>query len=96
MAEPLAEAPTLTLAPGEPTAEAIDAVTRRRAKQFGVAPIRFERGQLTLATTRENLPRALLFGLRVLERPCAFVIAPSNLIEAIIDLRYPSRDAEAA
>jgi type IV pilus assembly protein PilB len=86
-------APTLTLAPGEPTAEAIDAVTRRRAKQFGVAPIRFERGQLTLATTRENLPRALLFGLRVLERPCTFVIAPSNLIEAIIDLRYASGEA---
>lgn len=86
-------APTLALEPGEPTEEAIEAVSRRRAEQFGVAPIRFEQGQLTLATTRENLPRALLFGLRVLERPCTFVIAPEGLIGAIIELRYPPRSA---
>lgn len=86
-------APTLTLAPGEPTPEAINAVSKRRAEQFGVAPVRFENGQLMLATARENLPRALMFGLRVLEMPCVFAIAPAGLIEAIIDLRYAVRDA---
>ncbi len=89
-------APSLVLEPGEPSEEAISAVSRRRALQFGVAPIRFENGHLTLATTRENLPRAVLFGLRVLERPCVFAIAQQELVDAIIELRYAMRDAEAA
>ncbi len=91
-----AMAPALEIATSEPTVKAIAAVTKRRARQFGVAPIRIENGQLVLATTRENLPRALRFGLRVLERPCSFVIGSQKKIEAILAQCYADHATEAA
>jgi hypothetical protein len=91
-----AMSPALQLEAGEPTLKAIAAVTKRRARQFGVAPIRIEHGQLVLATTRENLPRALRFGLRVLERPCSFVVAPSKRVGAILAQCYVDHATDAA
>ena len=91
-----AMSPALELAEGEPSLKAIAAVTKRRARQFGVAPVRIENGILVLATTRENLPRALRFGLRVLERPCSFVVGSPKKIDAILAQCYVDHATDAA
>jgi len=91
-----AMSPALEIGSGEPTLKAIAAVTKRRARQFHVAPIRLENGHLVLATTRENLPRALRFVLRVLDLPCTFVVGAPEQIEALLSQCYADHTIEAA
>lgn len=61
-----------------PTAEAREAVAARQAWQFGIFPMREEGGELQIATTRAMLARALRFAVRVLERPCYFVLCDAE------------------
>lgn len=62
----------------EPTREARAAVAPRQAWQFGIFPMREEGGELQIATTRAMLARALRFAVRVLERPCYFVLCDAE------------------
>ena len=73
----------------DPTAEAICkdallAVSRRQAWQFRVMPLRFEDGELIVATTAEHLARALRFASRCLAVPCYFVIAEADTSPTVI------------
>jgi MshEN domain len=78
----------------DPTSETIDpaahgVISRRQAWQFGLFPLRFEGDQLVLATTKENLPRALRFTGWRLACPCYLVVAdPEPLGRAMMEL-YP-------
>lgn len=71
-----------------PHTEAIACVSRRQAWQFTVLPVRFEGHELVMATTRENLPRALRFATRVLERPCYLVLVDPNTLGEALDFHY--------
>lgn len=64
----------------DPTAEAFDPqalalITRRQAWQFRVLPIRFDDGELMMATTTQHLRRALRFATNVITVPVYLVIA---------------------
>ena len=64
--------------------EASSCITARQAWQFRILPIRFERDELMLATTRQNLPRALRFSATQLSEMCFFVTAePEHLADAL-------------
>lgn len=71
----------------DPRALAI--VTRRQGWQFRVLPIRFDEGELMMATTQHHLRRALRFVTGVIGVPVYFVIAkPRDLGEALCK-HYP-------
>lgn len=72
-----------------PEREALGLVSRRQAWQFSVLPITFDGHELVMATTRDNLPRALRFATRVLERPCFFVLADSEPLADALNEHYP-------
>ncbi len=78
----------------DPRQETIDPaargmISRRQAWQFGLLPLRFEGDQLVLATTKENLPRALRFTGWRLACPCYLVVAdPEPLADAMM-AHYP-------
>jgi hypothetical protein len=68
---------------------ALDLVTRRQAWQFRVLPIRFDNGDLMMATTPQHLLRALRFAVNTLGVPAYFVMAdPAKLGEELCR-RYP-------
>lgn len=69
--------------------EALAAISRRQAWQFRVLPLWFSGDELVVATTRENLARAMRFVAWRIERPVSFVIAePRRLGEALCE-HYP-------
>ncbi len=78
----------------DPTTELISpdallAVSRRQAWQFRVMPIRFEEGELILATTADHLARALRFASRCLAVPCYFVIAEADRLGESLSEHFP-------
>lgn len=87
---------TLDLDENEPEREALELVSRRQAWQFSVVPITFDGHELVLATTRDNLPRALRFATRVLERPCFFVLAEAESLGRALHEHYPMAGAGGA
>lgn len=69
---------------GGPQLDAVSCVTARQAWQFKLLPIRFEHGELMIATTRENLPRALRFAATQMPEVCFFVTcSPDELADAL-------------
>lgn len=68
---------------------AADAVTARQAWQFKVLPLRYEHGELMLATPRANLPRALRFAATQLADACFFVIAEAEPMAEVLQDLYP-------
>jgi type IV pilus assembly protein PilB len=81
--------PPVDLLTFERQPHAARAVTRVQAWQFKVLPVRYEGGELVMATTIQHLPRAMRFALRVLELPCSFVLAqPRALGQALME-QYP-------
>lgn len=69
---------------------AMSTVSRRQCWQFRVMPVRFDdSGDLVLATTADSLPRALRFALRVLERPCSFLITESRMLGEALGEHFP-------
>ncbi|MBL9148768.1 MAG: hypothetical protein JNM94_08765 [Phycisphaerae bacterium] len=71
----------------DPAAEAT--VTRRQAWQFKVAPLRYDEGQLIVATSVEFLPRALRFALTHLAAEVFFVLVPPRDLARHLTERFP-------
>ncbi len=72
-----------------PREDALACVSRRQAWQFTVLPVRLEGGELVMATTRDNLPRALRFATRVLETPCYLVLVEPRALGEALNRHYP-------
>ncbi len=66
-----------------------DLITRRQAWQFRVLPLRFDGGQLIIATTQEHLRRALRFAVGVVGVPVFFVMAESEALGKALCRHYP-------
>lgn len=67
-----------------PTRDVLAVIETRQAWQFGLLPVRFEDGELILATTEDRLARALRFAGWRISFPCRFAIASEDpLMEAI-------------
>ena len=64
-------------------------ITARQAWQFRILPIRFEQGELMLATTRQNLPRALRFSATQMPEMCFFVTAEPEDLAKGLQRSYP-------
>ena len=64
-------------------------VTPRQAWQFKLLPVRFEHGELMIATTRENLPRALRFAATQLGEVCFFVTTPAEQLAEHLQQIFP-------
>jgi hypothetical protein len=68
---------------------AIDLVTRRQAWQFRVLPIRFDQHELLIATTRDDLGRALRFATNIIGLPVFFVMAAPDALGEALCRHYP-------
>ncbi|MCA9295563.1 MAG: hypothetical protein KC983_03580 [Phycisphaerales bacterium] len=68
---------------------ALELVSRRQAWQFSVLPLRFDGSELMLATTQENLQRALRFANKILGVPAYFVLADREALGAALCRHYP-------
>jgi hypothetical protein len=68
---------------------ALELIDRRQAWQFQVLPVRFEGGDLVLATTEAALPRAMRFAGWALGVPVSFVLAEPAALEAGLQASYP-------
>lgn len=64
-------------------------VSRRQAWQFRILPIRMDDGALQLATTEEDLPRALRFACRIIGVPVFFVLVSRGELAGALMKRYP-------
>ena len=78
----------------DPAQEAIDPhalelVTRRQAWQFRVLPIRFDDGELMMATTSRHLRRALRFATNVIGVPVYLVLTPAEKLGEALCRYYP-------
>jgi hypothetical protein len=71
----------------DPAAEAL--VSRRQAWQFRLAPLRFEEGQLVVATATDYLPRAVRFASAQLAVPVFFVLVSPERLASHLAARYP-------
>ncbi len=69
--------------------EAVGAISRRQAWQFRVLPISKNNGELLIATTVENLARALRFVTRTIDTPCSFVITEPLWLGEALQEHYP-------
>lgn len=69
--------------------EAVELVSRRQAWQFRILPLRFERAEVVICTTRQHLPRALNFAYRNIGPECSFVLAEPAHLGAALQARYP-------
>lgn len=68
---------------------AITLVTRRQAWQFCLLPLRLEGRDLVVCTTQDNLPRALRFVYRRLERPASFLLCDPQPLAEALQKHYP-------
>jgi len=69
--------------------DAVQCITRRQAWQFSVLPISKKNGELLIATTVENLARALRFVTRTVDSPCSFVITEPVWLGEALQEHYP-------
>jgi hypothetical protein len=68
---------------------ALALVTRRQAWQFRVLPIRFDAGELMMATTQQHLRRALRFATAVICVPVYLVLAAPEALGQALCRHYP-------
>lgn len=68
---------------------AMSAISRRQAWQFRVFPIRFDGSELVVATTQEDLGRALRFATNVIATPCCFVMTSRPALCKALNRHYP-------
>lgn len=73
----------------EPDPRALAMVDRRQAWQFRVMPVRFDGEDLVVATTNEQLARALRFVSRVLATPCYLVLTESRMLGEALMHHFP-------
>ena len=64
-------------------------VTRRQAWQFGVVPVKWDQGELMIATTSSMLVRAHRFVTRTLDRPTFFVMSSQEGLVRALAREYP-------
>ncbi|RMD65313.1 MAG: hypothetical protein D6824_02835 [Planctomycetota bacterium] len=69
--------------------EALQLVSARQAWQFRVLPIRRDGGEIMVATTKRDLPRALRFAMRRFALPVYFVIAEAEALGEALEDRFP-------
>ncbi|MEE2907982.1 MAG: hypothetical protein VX527_09150 [Planctomycetota bacterium] len=72
-----------------PTPEALGMITRRQAWQFRVMPVSWDGYELTVATTRNDLCRALRFATKVIDRAVFFVMASRESLDEALQRYYP-------
>lgn len=70
-------------------ARALAQVERRQAWQFRVLPIRFDGPDLMVATTADNLCRALRFVTRCLATPCYIVLTEARSLGDALERYFP-------
>ncbi|QOJ00601.1 MAG: hypothetical protein HRU70_08895 [Phycisphaeraceae bacterium] len=75
---------------------ALELITPRQARQFGVLPVKTEGAELVVCTTAANLARALRFLGWKVGRPACFLIAEPRDLDRMIDLCYGRAEASAA
>lgn len=68
---------------------AMKLVDRRQAWQFRVLPLRFDGPELMVATTAENLTRALRFVSRCLTVPCYLVLTEGKWLGEALATHFP-------
>ena len=66
-----------------------DLLERRQAWQFQLLPMRFEGGDLVMATTEAGLPRAMRFVAWAIGVPASFVIAEEQDLLGQLNEAYP-------
>jgi hypothetical protein len=69
--------------------QALSLITRRQAWQFRVLPIRFDDGELMMATTAQHLRRCLRFATNVITVPVYLVIAEPDALGQALCKHYP-------
>lgn len=73
----------------ETDARAMKAIDRRQAWQFRVLPVRYDGTELMVATTADNLCRALRFATRCLVDPCFLVLTEAQKLGAALERYFP-------
>lgn len=68
---------------------AMSTIDRRQAWQFRVVPIRFDGRELMVATTADNLCRALRFVTRCLSVPCYIVLTEPRMLGEALERCFP-------
>ena len=69
--------------------EVLTLLNRRQAWQFRLLPMRRERDDVIIATTRQDLPRAVNFAWRRMTDPVYLVIAKRPQLEHFLMAHYP-------
>ncbi|HJN80543.1 MAG: hypothetical protein QF781_04555 [Phycisphaerales bacterium] len=64
-------------------------ITRRQAWQFGIVPIRWDEGELMVATIPSLLVRAHRFVARTVDRPAFFVMTSRTDLLRTLGSKYP-------
>ncbi len=75
---------------------AMQSIERRQAWQFRVVPLRFDGKELMVATTPDNLCRALRFVTRCLSVPCYIVLTEAKLLGEALERHFPLPGMTAA
>lgn len=74
---------------------ALQTVTRRQAWQFGLLPMRFEGGELVVATTTDRLPRALRFTSWRIDTLCRFDLCAQHQLAEALERHLPMAGLDA-
>lgn len=72
-----------------PDPEVLGLIDRRQAWQFRVMPVRFDGAELMVATTAENLCRALRFVSRCVAQPCYLVLTEAAMLGEALEKYFP-------
>ncbi len=73
-----------------------DLLERRQAWQFQLLPLRFEGGDLVMATTEAGLPRAMRFVAWAVGVPASFVLAEEQDLLERLNEAYPMPGGQTA
>ncbi len=69
--------------------ECLRLLSRRQAWQFNSLPINHDDENLNMATTRENLVRAVNFATRTIDEPICFLLAERTQLREFLLKHYP-------
>jgi hypothetical protein len=85
----LSVAGTVDLSEIEPDKKCLSLISRRQAWQFHVVPLNRDDQHLCLATTSENLVRAVNFATRSFNEPVYFTIADPKQLDGLLMKHFP-------
>jgi hypothetical protein len=80
---------TVDLADHEIEEECLRLLNRRQAWQFNSLPLHREDDNLNIATTKENLVRAVNFATRTIDEPICFLLAERQQLRDFLLKHYP-------